>query len=333
MPFCQGVVVQAIERALSAPRLASYANLMATNQGREAVGAYIWGLELNSALSPFLGLVEVALRNSINSAACSAFGRADWMQDVIKWHGDKLFMAKAQSDQQTSQTYYRRGCHPFHRQRLNGRPLKHWKSHVERKRESILQQLTREGKPHSNDQVVAHAMFGFWLDFMEAPFEEQGAPYSLWPRCERDIFPNDASLDRAGAETILVAVKGLRNRVSHHEPAWNIARPLTPAGVNVYMRTVTQDMTRLLDAIDPNLALMMRNAGMYRRLDWLLDPQTVSSFSSISPNAPIDFKRLNRSIRRFAKQISHPTPLPNTFSASYRVEHCGRPLMTFSAFV
>ncbi|MFA8631403.1 hypothetical protein QT937_021885 [Xanthomonas campestris pv. campestris] len=336
MPFCQGVTPEAVEKALSRPRLASYATLLATTESRKAIGAYVWGLELNSALSPLLGIVEVVLRNAIHNSASLAFGKTDWLQDVLKWHGDKLFLAKAQSHPKISQDYFRRNCHPFHRQNVqsNGssRRLKHWHSHVERKRDEILSRLDQDGKPKTPDQIVAHAMFGFWLDLLQAPFEDTNSPLSLWPRCERTAFSHDALLNRAEAERILTSVKSLRNRVTHHEPAWSVARPLTPTGVHQHMRTVVGDMTRLIAATDPNIVILMKNAGVYRRLDWLLDPQTVASFSDISSEVGIDFKRLNRAIRRFAKQLSS-TPLPpDALTKIYRVDYKGRPLMTVTAF-
>ncbi|PNV30272.1 hypothetical protein xavtCFBP7764_00400 [Xanthomonas citri] len=98
------------------------------------------------------------------------------------------------------------------------------------------------------------------------------------------------------------------------------------------MRTVVADMTRLIAATDPNIVILMKNAGVYRRLNWLLEPQTVASFSDLSSEVGLDFKRLNRAIRRFAKQLSS-TPLPpDALTKIHRVDHRGRPLMTFTAF-
>ena len=337
MPFCQGVVIPAIANGLSSPRLSSYSRLLGTDDKRNAVGAYLWSLELNAALSPLIGTVEVVLRNSIHNAATNAFGRADWLQDVLKWHGDKVFIRKARSDPAISSAFYRRSCQPYHRQNVvvagTSRRLKHWRSHVEAKRDNILLALQNEGKPNTPDQIVAHAMFGFWLDLLQAPFEDLNARLSIWPQCQHHIFPHDQTMDRRKAESILIGIKRLRNRVSHHEPAWNVATPLTLIGVQHYMTSRVNEMETLLKSMNPDIVLLMRNAGIFSRLAWLLEPRTISSFAELIPGETINYKRLNRTVRKFTKALATRSggPLPNPI-APFHVTHRGKTLLALIPF-
>ena len=171
-------------------------------------------------------------------------------------------------------------------------------------------------------------MFGFWLDLLEAPFEDPTSGFALWPLCQPNVFPHDVSMTRAKAESILSGVKRLRNRVSHHEPAWSVARPLTPLGVQNYMTNKIGEMESLLNAMNADVVALLINAGIFQRLSWLLDPQTISSFSTFAAGEKIDFKRLNRVVRKLVKKATPrrnpPAPNPNM---PYCLTHGGRPLL------
>lgn len=100
-------------------------------------------------------------------------------------------------------------------------------------------------------------MFGFWLMLL-APILSH--PQTLW-RCgfgyAAQTFPSDAAMTRGAAFSILERVKNLRNRISHHEPAWRMAAVLTPAGVHTTLSHRVQEMRELLDAMSPDITRLL----------------------------------------------------------------------------
>ena len=64
--FCSTLNTSSVQSALSPARLGSYQTLVGGTVPDAAIGAYVWGLELNAALSPLLSMIEVVLRNSLH---------------------------------------------------------------------------------------------------------------------------------------------------------------------------------------------------------------------------------------------------------------------------
>ncbi len=333
LSFCTNLQISSVETALSASRLGSYQTLVGASTIDSAVGAYIWGLELNSALAPLLSMVEVVLRNSIHSAASAQFAKPRWYQDVLKNEGDMQFPLKVAADPTLPQRYYRPGVQPYDKRKVwvgtQQKSLKHWRSQGEARMDDIVHRLTQDGKPNTPDQIVAHAMFGFWLVILGPTFESTTDPLALWPNCLAATFPNDPAMTRARAHQLLVRIKDLRNRVSHHEPAWRLAHPLTPAGVNATLTDLVTEIRELLSAMAPEVTQLLVNAGLFDRLSWLLDPQTIAAFAGQHTIAAVDLRALSRKVRRLARQThrkaSAPIPQPNR---SVALRHAGKTLMT-----
>lgn len=333
LSFCSSLQVTSVEAALSASRLGSYQSLVGATATDHAVGAYIWGLELNAALSPLLSMVEVVLRNRIHAAGTAYFGNPRWLQDALKNEGDKVFPAKVAADPSLAQRNYRTGVAPYHKRtiRVAGqqKQLKHWRSQSEARLDEVKDRLAQDQKPQSPDQIVAHAMFGFWLGVLGPTFEDAADPKAIWPHCLADAFPNDPAMDRARAHRLLDRIKRLRNRVSHHEPAWRLANPLTPAGVNTTLSVRVREMRELIEAMSPDVNQLLANAGLYDRLSWLLDPRTIASFAGQQNIAAVDLRALSRKVRKLAKAAhrSAAAPLPQPGKA-VALHHAGKTLMT-----
>lgn len=331
--FCSGLQATSIETALSATRLGSYQALVGATSLDASVGAYIWGMELTAAFSPLLSMIEVVLRNNVHEAAVAHFGTAQWVQNVLKNEGDVQFPVKAATDPNLTQRYYRLGLFPFHKKHawVNGKKiaLKHWRSQSEAKLDDIMSRLSKSGKPQTPEQIVANAMFGFWHGLLGPTFESTTAPLALWPSCLPRVFPHDPTMTRAKAHQLLTRITGLRNRVSHHEPAWRLANPLTPAGVHATLTLRVTEMRQLLNAMAPDVNLLLSNTGAYDRLAWLLDPQTIASFAGQQVAAPLNMRALTRKVRKFAKQAhlgtTAPSPKPNKALA---LHHSGKTIMT-----
>lgn len=331
--FCSTLNISSVQVALSPARLGSYQTLVSGTVPNAAIGAYVWGLELNAALSPLLSMIEVVLRNSLHDAASAQFGKQDWYQDVLKRNGDIAWQAKVAAQPTLAQNYYRKGVPPHDKRSIwvAGKTikLKHWRSPTESRLDEIVQRLTNNGKPQTPDQVVAHAMFGFWLTLLGSSFESPAEPLALWPNCTPLAFPNDLSMTRARAHAVLERIKDLRNRVSHQEPAWRIAHPLTPAGVNATLSVLVQEMRELLDAMAPDITILLENAGSFDRLRWLLDPQTIAAFAGQGASTKVDRRSLARKVRKLAAQaqrnVTAPGPKPDK---TVTLQHAGKTILT-----
>ena len=331
--FCTIVNVSSVQAALSPARLNSYQTLVGATAPDGAIGAYIWGLELNAALSPLLSMVEVVLRNSLHAAASAQFNKSDWYQDVLKRNGDLAWQNKLVLQPALAQNYYRKGAGPHNKKSIwiGGvkRNLKHWRSQPESKLEEIISRLTSSGKQQTPDQVVAHAMFGFWVSLFGPSFESPTEPLALWPNCTAQAFPFDPAMNRARAYDLLERIKNLRNRVFHQEPAWRIANPLTPAGVNSTISAAIQEMKEILNAMEPAITGLLENAGSFDRLKWLLDPQTLAAFADQSVTTKIDLKSLTHKVRKLATQaqrrIQSSGPKPTNIVT---LQHAGKTILT-----
>jgi hypothetical protein len=278
-------------------------------------------------------MVEVVLRNNIHRAASAYFDTPRWYQDVLKNEGDTQFPLKAATDPSLAMRHYRAGLKSYNKRTVwvdeKQRQLKHWRSQSEARLDEIVARLKQDGKPQTPDQIVAHAMFGFWLGILGPTFESSTDSLALWPNCLAATFPNDPVMTRARAHQLLERIKSLRNRVSHHEPAWRLANPLTPAGVNATLSVRVAEMQELLNAMAPDVNRLLANVGLFDRLSWLLAPQTIAAFAGQGTIAAVDLRTLSRTVRRIARKAQGtmlmPTPRPDRAVA---LHHAGKTLMT-----
>lgn len=331
--FCHALNVSQLQIALSSARVGSYQSLIGGGKVDAAIGAYTWGLELNAAFSPLLSMVEVVLRNRLHETASTIFNKPDWYQDVLKNNGDHLWQRTLHNNPSIVQSFYRKG-HPPHDKRhvwINGhrKSLKHWRSPAESKFEEIVSRLKNSGKLVTPDQIVAHAMFGFWLILLGPSFESTTDPLALWPNCTTGTFSNNANMDRASAYAALDRIKSLRNRISHHEPVWRMARPLTPAGVNATLGACIQEMHDLLISMEPECVGLLKNAGILSRLSWLIDPRTIAAFAGSQSASSVDLRSIARSVRKLTKsshrtQITTPLPSP---SKAIDIQYAGKTVL------
>lgn len=307
MPYCHALSPAGLQKGLSAARLNAYQSLVGAATAEDAVGVYVWSLELNAALGPLLSWVEVLLRNAVQVAATTAFGKPDWHQDVLKWQGGQEFMGKVAADPHLPEAFWRPGCSPYDKKAYWVGATKHkprrYFSAAESKREEILRRLTREGKANTPDQMVAHSMIGYWLDLFAVGFEGADA-LALWPQCTAAVFPHDATMSRARAAQYLNDIKKLRNRMSHHEPVWSSALPRTPAGVHRYMTQQVRQMVELIGAMSQDVLMLLHNCGALVRIDSLLQPQTIAHYTGQGAARTIDLRRLKRTVGKLAQSAS-----------------------------
>ena len=82
--------------------------------------------------------------------------------------------------------------------------------------------LTKVGKPHDADRIIAELSFGFWHSMFNSPFERH-----VW-RPNRSaliglVFPHipSRSRNRQDVWNRCDRIRNIRNRVMHFEPVWS----------------------------------------------------------------------------------------------------------------
>lgn len=333
--FCHALAASSLEGALSSARVASYQGLLGGGTTEEAIGAYVWSMELSAALAPLVSMVEVVLRNSVHRAAKTKFGKADWYQSVLKNCGDIEWSAKVAANSRLSQQFYRAGVPPYDRRTVvvggNRKRLAHWRSAAEAKMDDILKRLAKEGKTQAPDQIIAHAMFGFWVDLSGAAFESSTNLYALWPQCLSAVFPFSTSMTRAALEASLRKIKDMRNRLSHHEPVWKLAPTPAPRDVSLVLNSYVQAMRTLLDAMEPSVVTLLTNTGLFGRLTWLLKQDTIGEFAGRNTLRKIDGKAMTREVRKLVistQRSKNAVPSPRPGKA-IELSYASQPLAIF----
>ncbi|MFI6211990.1 hypothetical protein ACIBCD_08330 [Nocardia brasiliensis] len=218
----------AVNRYLHPVRLATY-SARCGNDPFQALELYKWNLQLSAAFQQVLAITEVALRNAINDALrtwnavqphhthSGATHSADWLLDPAR-----PLNSMTRDSRRTA------GRHAFEAE--GGRDAGH----------------PRKGATVTHDDMLAQITFGVWpklLPTQNVSDANHRARSILWNQALRYGFPHNTNdpdgfilADRAGR------LHGLRNRVSHMEPLFN---------VNIVARH--NDALRLLGAISPEV--------------------------------------------------------------------------------
>lgn len=217
----------ALNLAISVDRMGTYLAAVGGDATR-ARRLYVWDRDLSSAVLADIAIVEVALRNAMHKALSAQWG-PHWYEDTSL--------------------------------RLDDRSLSQLRSAW-----TALPAGVKSNRldPDVPGQLVAHCMFGFWVNLLDtgdyAGAEPRRAKIDyeyLWRRSLSRAFPGGRAEAAATSERftrrwthgIAKSVNTLRNRAAHHEPLVNgfplpgQQRRLTAIeGHQAYLR-----LTRMLD--------------------------------------------------------------------------------------
>lgn len=127
----QAEFVAQLTQALSGERLGAYRDHTGGN-GLQLFSHYVWNIALSESLYPALQVLEVALRNSIHTAASEHFAREDWFNDrnVVSIPREISALNKA------------------------------------------LCTLGRKKKPLDPGRIIAELNFGFWTSLLDRRYEQ-----------------------------------------------------------------------------------------------------------------------------------------------------------------
>lgn len=191
-PFDQGLVsFSALERVLSAERLAAYADPSCPDE-RETAARYIWGLALANAINPALHALEVAFRNELARAAgkLTATRRYRYV-DVPSW--------------------------------LDATPSM-LMEHERQKVQSAKQRLGTDRRRWTEGRLISKLDFGFWVALCRESYaDSRGDGPRLWPRALDLAFQRRPLSVTTRAQVLhqFDRIRKFRNRIAHHEPIWD----------------------------------------------------------------------------------------------------------------
>ncbi len=182
--------ISKVRSHLSSARINRY--LIATgNNNSRATKLYKHNLRVSQSFLPVISILEVVIRNNINTILTSHFTDSDWI--INQKNG---FMSHA------SLTYH----HPLTNKTIHNHFLKKCVEKSENK-------LTKHGLPLSSGKIISDQNFGFWTELFELTFYRilRGRPIQVF----NNLPPNTNRIDVMNR---LDKVRNFRNRISHSEP-------------------------------------------------------------------------------------------------------------------
>jgi hypothetical protein len=149
----------------------------------EVILRYTWNIKLSESLYPLLSLLEVALRNQLDSVLTLHFG-----------------------------------CHWLAPEWLSG---KVHKSGAEFQEVQALQKALKSTQKFrdSRSKVVAELTFGFWTGLFKPAYHSN--LWNAHRVLLREVFPNGRKLSPKKVYLLLTIIRQLRNRIAHYEPIFD----------------------------------------------------------------------------------------------------------------
>ncbi len=303
----QGLNLTNIEQYISKPRLLTYSALCPgfTTDQPELIGIYNWNKLVSSAIYPILQCLEVTLRNSLHITATTHFGSSSWYDPLIKQVADEKFLKEAKKKHWLKGNFFRPGVSGSKK----GPNKRRWNSHTENQLVQAKERLKTRGKKVVPDAIVSELMFGFWVEMFESSYRDINHHKKLWPNLEEKTFPH-ASTSQRDSSTIhskLLKIKGLRNRLSHHEPVWKDASVTDFITAVNFLRNIIDDALDIIGFMSEDRLKMLHRTGAVDRFKLLCSEESLRFYSSGSLQKKVDKRRLKREI---SKGITKATQKP-----------------------
>ena len=181
---------QKFEVLISQSRVSRYLAATGGNQ-RKAQKLYLANLRVAQAFHPLLGLLEITLRNKIDSALSIHFGNPNWILTEVNG-----FMADP------SITKYDK--------KVKSQVPDHW---LKKEVLKAKTRLTTLQTPITVGKIIAEQSFGFWTEFFETKYYRVllGTPIQAFTGLPSTYGRKEVSQD-------LNTIRKFRNRINHDEP-------------------------------------------------------------------------------------------------------------------
>ncbi len=194
---------------LSSERLHTYQSLTGNLKG--AILLHQQSMQVSVALMAVIGIIEIALRNSVSERLAERFQTPHWLTNPppnFQWQKwEKKNIADALNGAQRAA--YAKLSHPEKKlldTQIYPNGVPNGSNHV------ALSKARRKSMSVSDGQIIAQLNFSFWKKLFSAQYEKL-----LWGTSLKRIFPNK-KLARAAIAVELEVIYQTRNRIAHHEP-------------------------------------------------------------------------------------------------------------------
>lgn len=175
---------------VSTPRIGRYLQATGNNKSK-ATRLYKANLKLSQAFLPIIAILEVTLRNRINTILTAHFSDSDWI--LNQKNGFMIDPSLAHIDKRTGKNITNR----------------YLKSEVEKAEKRIL----RSGAVVTSGKIISEQTFGFWTDLYEVHH------YKILFGRPIQIFSNlPSGYGRKEVNDGLNKIRIFRNRLYHNEP-------------------------------------------------------------------------------------------------------------------
>ena len=181
---------QNFERLFSPARISRYM-LAASNEKSRAQKLYVANLKVAQSFHPLLGVIEIVIRNRINSLLSNHFNDPDWIINQVSG-----FMADS-SLMKTNRTTGRPEPDQYLRKEVN----------------KAINRFRQTNTMITSGKIIAEQTFGFWTELFETKYYRliAGRPIQIFtalpPANNRRTILNELTLIRL-----------FRNRINHNEP-------------------------------------------------------------------------------------------------------------------
>ncbi len=285
----------AVEAYISPARLKTYIALTNNATLGECIGAYVWNKRVGAALFPLLQCLEVTLRNGVHNAASVHFNNPAWFDPLTKLAGHDYFNSFMIQYPNLLNNFYRKGISSGSRKNK-----KVWTSRHESMLFQAKEKLSKAGKPHHADAIVAELMLGFWVGMFEKNYRNLTVSDRLWPHLEPVVFPNLLPSERRHGDVHnrLLPVKALRNRVAHHEPVWKHATVRNSAAAIKMLTAIIDDVVFLVNGISRERGEMLHESGIEGMARAICRKESLDFYLTGRISKDISPRRLKRDLLR-----------------------------------
>ena len=204
--------IDKIIELLSAERLSYIAKL--TDSKPLMIKIHQEILSLNGALMSIVGVIEIALRNTIYQNLNQHFNKEGWFSKPpapFKWQKDEKRKIKRASDYVKDEAY----STMTQSQKSQLKQLAFPNGYPENISDQNKMKAIRNKIPISDGKLIAELMFSFWKQMYALEYEKP-----LWKTTLKRTFPNKTIARESIAEH-LQTIHKTRNRLAHHEPVLN----------------------------------------------------------------------------------------------------------------
>lgn len=190
-----------IDELITNERLDSYSPIFQHSNDVELVGAYLWNIQVCSALYPLLTAAEVTLRNSINTALTNDLGRFWWRRNTLHY-----------------KSFTPGGTEPFAVRAI----VSNFSKAADQVRRDKRSRYNIGNARPTHHEIIAKTEFSTWEFILDTEFM---APNLIWPTNLGLVFKGEwptssASRMLSSTKDLVKTIREFRNRVSHHEPVW-----------------------------------------------------------------------------------------------------------------